>query len=77
MLRILVGALTWGIWKRKTLIIHIKKDMEFEIFRNSKFLFKNLNFWKSFTTCKWGVMCMTYKTKLEFMIQETIYKNLK
>ncbi len=39
--------------------IHNLKDMEFEIFRNSKYFSK---FQKSFTTCKWGVMYMTYKT---------------
>jgi hypothetical protein len=35
-----------------------------------KIFFKLLNFQESFTTCKWGVMCMTYKTNLYFIIQE-------
>ncbi len=39
--------------------LFIKKIKEF---------FLNLNFQESFTTCKWDVMCMTYKTKLYFMI---------
>jgi hypothetical protein len=36
--------------------------MEFETFKNLK-LKKKMNV-QSFTTCKWGVVCMTYKTKL-------------
>jgi hypothetical protein len=40
---------------------HNVKVMEVEIFRNSKYV-SNIQEW--FTTCKWGVMCMTYKTKL-------------
>ncbi len=43
--------------------IHNLKDMEFYFFK-FKVFFKFLNFQKSFTTCKWGVMCTTYKPKL-------------
>jgi len=39
---------------------HNLKDMKFEIFTISKF-FQFSKFQKSFTTCKWGVMSMTYK----------------
>jgi hypothetical protein len=39
---------------------HNVKYVKFEIFRNSKYISK---FQKSFTTCKWGVMYMTYETK--------------
>jgi hypothetical protein len=35
--------------------------IEFETFGNSKYLSK---FQESFITCQWGVMYMTYKTKL-------------
>jgi hypothetical protein len=37
------------------------KVIEFEIFRNSKYVSK---FQKSFIICKWGVMYMIYKIKL-------------
>ncbi len=40
---------------------HNFKVIEFETFGNSKYLSK---FQESFITCQWGVMYMTYKTKL-------------
>ncbi len=40
---------------------HNFKDMKFLIKKNSKYV---LNFLKCFIAYKWGVMCMTYKTKL-------------
>ncbi len=46
---------------------HNLKVMEFESFKNSK---NFSNFQKTITTCKWGEMCMTYETKLQFMTQE-------
>jgi hypothetical protein len=44
--------------------------MEVEILETQS-MCQNLKFSKKFITCKWGVMYMTYKTKLYFMIQET------
>jgi hypothetical protein len=42
---------------------HNSKDMEF-FFSKFKVFLKKFKFQKSFTTCKWGVMWMTYKKKL-------------
>ncbi len=42
----------------------------FKILKIKNILNKNLKFQKSYTTCKWGVMYMTSKTKLQFMEQE-------
>jgi hypothetical protein len=44
--------------------------LEFEIFFKKNLLNENLRFQKFFTTCQWGVMYMTSKAKLYFMIQE-------
>jgi hypothetical protein len=41
---------------------HNLKNVEFE--NICKVFFKIKNFEKSFTTCKWVVMCMTYKKKV-------------
>ncbi len=40
--------------------------MEFLI----KSIFQKFDFQEFFITCKWGVMCMTYKTKLYFMLKK-------
>jgi hypothetical protein len=44
--------------------IHNLKVVEFEISKIKNLLNKISNFQKSFTTCKWDVMYMTFKTKL-------------
>ncbi len=46
---------------------HNLKFMNVLILTNSKSIFKKIQ--KFFTTCKWGVMYMTSKTKLQFMKQ--------
>jgi hypothetical protein len=54
----------------------LKKHSQFEIFGILKILkIKNilnkiLIFQKFYTTCKWGVMNMTFKAKFYFMVQE-------
>ncbi len=52
--------------------IHNIQIKEFKTFKNSKYVSKSQIF-KShlLARCKWGVMHMTYKTKLYLMIQET------
>jgi hypothetical protein len=55
------------------LLFKLKKHSQFKIygiltFKKFKVFFKILDFQEPSTTCKWGVMCMTYKTKLYFMI---------
>jgi hypothetical protein len=48
------------------LLLKFKKHSHFKryvILKISKFKAFS-KFQKSFTPCKWGVMCMTYKTKL-------------
>jgi hypothetical protein len=48
-----------------TLKKHFKfKSCEIGKFSNSKYVFKISRFQKSFITCKWGVMYITYKTKV-------------
>jgi hypothetical protein len=42
--------------------IHNLKDVTFNFSLNSKY-FSNSKFSKVLITCKWGVMCMTYKKK--------------
>ncbi len=53
--------------------------MEFLKIKNSKYISKIKNFQEFFTTCKRSVMCMTYKTKLQFnnKLQKISFKNLK
>jgi hypothetical protein len=43
--------------------MHIKKTLTIQKFKKFKIFFKISKFQKSFTTCKWGIMYMTYKTK--------------
>ncbi len=49
---------------------HNLKFVDFEFFKNKNLLNTVKKFQKSFTTCKRGVMYMTSKKKLYFMIQE-------
>jgi hypothetical protein len=42
--------------------------IDFKILKNLILINRILNFQKFFTTCKWGVMYMTSKAKLYFMI---------
>jgi hypothetical protein len=58
------------------LITHIQKTLtiwklwNLKNFKVKNLLNKNLKFQESFTTYKWGVMYMTSKAKLYFIIQE-------
>ncbi len=47
---------------------HNLKFMEFEHLKIENLLSKKLKFQKFFTTCKWGVMYMTFTMKYYFMI---------
>ncbi len=44
------------------------KRYEILNFKNFKVFFKIKNFEESFTTWKWGAMCMTYKKNLYVML---------
>ncbi len=49
---------------------HSKSTHNLKVVKFKNLLTKILKFQKSFTTCKWGVMYMTSKTKLQFMKQQ-------
>ncbi len=46
--------------------IHNLKIAMLENFKNSKYHFRNFKFQESFATCKWVLICMTYKRSFGF-----------
>jgi hypothetical protein len=53
---------------------HILKIVVLEIFRNSKYNFKNFKFQKSFARCKWVIMCITYAQSFRLQYKKLYFR---